>query len=279
MVSQELLEVNERLRKRKKLHEDAVKFGNFILKLGGAIIFLSFIYIFVPSSFNLPQLGSVFVGGIFLGFLMLIIGRKIIDRKTLLAPFSIEEQEFLNTIDSLEGIETFQKQGIEFSRIEAAERLSKFEKQLTEPKFEGDLWENLTNEANENMRLLKRNIEERLIPSITQSENKEDIQKAYSIIEKFAKYLLNPTVLKLKELNDSMLELEPKIEKPTSIKNFFGDYPYLRLPSIIASFVLCSFLLSYLFLKVLHISNDTAVLVGVGIFAALSTYMNILGKK
>ncbi|MDO9098726.1 MAG: hypothetical protein Q7U60_11480, partial [Candidatus Methanoperedens sp.] len=155
------------------------------------------------------------------------IGQKIIDRKALLAPFSIEEQEFLNAVVSLEDIETFQKEGIEFSRIEAATRLSEFEKQLTEPKFEDELWENLTKEANENMRLLKRNIKERLIPSITQSENKEDIQKAYSIIEKFAHYLLNPTVLELKDLNKSMSELSLYPPEKSRLIPLFG-HPYMR---------------------------------------------------
>lgn len=104
----------------------------------------------------------------------------------------------------MEDIETFQKEGSKFSRIEAAKRLSKFEKQLIEPEFKGELWENLTKEANQNMGLLKWNIKERLIPSMRQG-TEEDIKKAYSILEKFAQYLLNPTVSELKNINNMSL--------------------------------------------------------------------------
>ncbi|MDO9096576.1 MAG: hypothetical protein Q7U60_00420, partial [Candidatus Methanoperedens sp.] len=67
MVSQELSEVYERLSKRGKLHEEAIKFGNFIIKCGGALVIISIIYFFVSPTFNLPQLGKGLAGSFILG--------------------------------------------------------------------------------------------------------------------------------------------------------------------------------------------------------------------
>jgi hypothetical protein len=124
LVSQELSDAYDRLIDREDLHEEAVKFGNIIQKLGGALVIISIIYFLVTPIFNLPAGGNGLAGSFFLGLLVIIIGQKIIDRKALLAPFSIEEQEFLNVVDSLRDIEKFQKERIEFSRIEAVKRLS-----------------------------------------------------------------------------------------------------------------------------------------------------------
>jgi len=277
LVSQQLSEVYERLLKREELHEEAIKFWNFISKLGGAIIIISFIYIFVPPIFNLTPSGSVLVGGLLLGLLIYFIGQKNIDRKTLLAPFSIEEQEFLNAVDSLKNIETFQKDGIEFSRIEAAKKLSEFEEQLTEPKFENEIWESLTKEANENMRLLKQNFKERLIPSITQGKE-EEINKAYSIIEKFAKYLLNPTVSEVKDLNKSMLELNFYPPEKSRLVPFLG-HPYMRHAYFYAIFIVCG-VFAYYLSKYLGSSTDSSISNGFYVPVALiAGYMIFMVKK
>ncbi len=167
----------------------------------------------------------------------------------------------------------------EFSRIEAAKRLSKFEKQINIPTHYSDsLWDELTKDASENLHHLKQNIKERLIPSITQSGDKENIQKVHSIIEKFAEYLLNPTVVELKGLNESISKLEPKIEKATS--PFLVRYPHLRLPFSIIGFIFCGTLVSYLSVKFMNVTNDTALLAGVGVFTALcALYVGIVKSK
>ncbi|MCZ7400054.1 MAG: hypothetical protein O8C62_10355 [Candidatus Methanoperedens sp.] len=277
MVSQELLEAYERLLKRKELNEGAIKTGNLIQKLAVPIIIISFIYIIVSTTFNLPHPDIEFAGGLILAVLVSVIGQKIIDRKTHLAPFFIEEQEFLNAVDSLKYIETFQKDGIEYSRTEAAERLSKFEEQLAEPKFEGELWKNLTKEANENIRLLKQNFNERLIPSITQGK-KEEINKVSSIIEKFAKYLLNPTVSEVKDLNKSMLELNLYQPEKSRIVSFLG-HPYMRHACFLVIFIVCG-IFAYYLSKQLGSTNDSAISSGIYVPVALiAGYMIFMVKK
>ncbi len=277
LVNQELMEVYERLIKKEELHEEAIKFWNLIRNLGIALISIPIIYIFVSSTLNLPAPGNVVFGTIIIGFLTIVIGQKIIERRTVLAPFSIEEEEFLDVVQSLEDIETFQKEGFEYSRVGAADRLSAFEEELTEPEFKDELWKNLTKEANENMHLLKQNFKERLIPSITQGKE-EDINKAYLIIEKFAKYLLNPTVSEVKDLNKSMSELSSYPPEKSRLIPFFG-HPYMRHVYILIIFGVSAIFTFYLS-RYLGSTNDTAITNGFYIFGAfMAGYMALIIRK
>ncbi|MDD1745115.1 MAG: hypothetical protein LUQ20_04810, partial [Candidatus Methanoperedens sp.] len=72
-----------------------------------------------------------------------------------------------------------------------------------EPTWNGGLWEKLTKDENENLNILKKNINERLIPSIKSitKDNEEEVNKVYSNLEKLAQYLLSPTISELKNLN------------------------------------------------------------------------------
>lgn len=277
MVSQELSEAYGRLSIKAKLHKDAIKLGSFITKLGNSIIILSFIFIFVPSTLIPLEPGSMLIGGFTLGILLLYIGQKVIDRKTHLAPLSLEEQEFLNFVDSLNYIETFKKDGIEFSRIEATKILSEFVKQLKEPNFEDKLWKNLTQEANENLRLLKKNIKEKLIPCIAQGK-KGDTDKASLIIQGLAKYLLNPTVSEVKDLNKSMLELDSYPPEKSRLVPFFG-HPYMYHVYFLIFFIACG-IFAYYLSKHLGSSTDSAISNGLyATVALIAGYMICMVKK
>lgn len=282
MVSKELSDAYERLTTRRELYRKAVKPGNSLSGLGSIIFLLTLIPIipsFLQAYFKIDFLYS-FMGGILFGLLLIVIGQKINRRAPLPPKLSIEEEEFLKLVKSLKNIETYQKQGIEFLRIEAVKGPSEVERHMTEPSWSSySLWQVFTKDVNENLHLLKRNLKERLLPSITQGKE-EDIKKAYSIIEKFAKYLLNPTVSELKDLNESMSELKPVLKEKAPLIPFFERHPYTRHLSILLINGFCGFLVFHIGVNFLHVSTDNAYIAGTALFGTLTAgYMAIVTRK
>jgi len=129
-------------------------------------------------------------------------------------------------------------------------------------------------EVNENLRLLKRNLKERIIPRITQGDE-DDIKIVHAIMEEFAKCLLDPTVQKLKDLNDSMSELKPILKEKVKLIPFFDRYPKLRHGFILLINGFCGFLAFYVGINFLHVSTDTAFIAGTTLFGTLTlAYIN-----
>ena len=279
MVSEELFEINKRLEQKLQLYKKATKRGRNISKIGTIVIIFIFLYyisIFglaivdsplVSMSFNKWVDGSI-MAVFFIGLILLSIGTREEARKSQLAPFATRELFFLKIFGALNDIETYQKEGYELSRSEAAKKLAEFEEEIKEPVFVPDsLWESLTEEEYENLRLFKRNIKERLIPNITQG-NEEEIEDVHSILEKIAKYLINPTVTELSDLNKSISELKLYYEKDSLIPKLARS-PELRHAFFLIVFVSISFFISYLSKKA-GVSTDSAYIGGITLFVGLT---------
>ena len=278
MVSEELFEINKRLEQKLQLYKKATKRGRNIYKLGAIIILLALLY-YVIIALSLAGLllvksisfytwigGSII--GFFIGFLLVTIGTREKSRNAQLAPFAIRELFFLKIFGALNDIETYQKEGYGQSRRDAADKLSKFEEEIKEPVFVLDsLWESLTEEENENLRLFKRNIKERLNPNITQG-NEEEIEKVHSILEKIAKYLINPTITELDNLNKSISELKLYYKTDSLMPKLIRS-PELRHAFFIILFVSISFFISYLSKKA-GVSTDYAYIGGITLFVGLT---------
>jgi hypothetical protein len=282
MVSNELLDIYKRLNERGELFKKAIRRSNSISGLGIIILFLTIIPI-IPSIMQL-YIGMDFLSslalGIMIGLLLIVIGRIIKQRTPLPPKLSIEEEAFLKVVDSLKSLDTYLDQQIEFSRLEAAKDLSKVVKCITEPSWSSySLWERLTKEANESLRQLKRNLKEKIIPRINQGKE-EDIKMVYPIIEGIARYLLDPTASKLKELNESMSGLKPISKEKAVLIPFLDRHPYLRHCLILLVNGFCSSLVFYIGVNFLHISVDSAFIGGTTLFGTLTAgYMAVVTRK
>ena len=280
MAGKEISDSYVRLKKKHKLYKKATRRSEFILRLG--------LVIFILSLFEVPKwilgnaLGTVIddiqIGGLLFGFLLLFIGTKISQRTKKTIDFSITEEKFLEVYEALQDIETYQKDKISFSRIEAVKKLSKVERKIDEPSLESSsFWASLNKEEIENLRILKWNIKEILLPNITQG-NEEDVKKAQIIVVKFGQYILNPTFLKLEGLNKSMAELTIYSQETNRLIPLL-DHPYMRHGAFIILFAVAGFISVYLGTQV-GVSIDTSYTVGIGLFGTLTVgYMLFILKK
>ncbi len=284
LVSQEFSDAWEGLNKRREMYKDETKHGHIIRNAGIVVIAVALIYfaVFIPPSAEMATKAPPSVV-LIIGLVLLIVGIKFIER-ALTPQLSIDEEAFLNVYDSLKYIDDFLKGSSGWSRIKATKKLAKVEKKISDVQTADSngnpllLWEALIKEENINMRLLKQNLKERLLPSIIQSD-KEGLKKTYSIIEDFGKFLLNPTILELQGLNKKMSVLNPLSKKEPFI-NAFLKHPYTH--QIIASIiiVLSGVFVYYLGINILGIQKDNAFLAGtalVGTFAYI--YFTIIAKK
>lgn len=266
MVNQELVDAYKKLTIRHKLYEKAVRVGNSLVAIGGLIFFFSIIPI-TPTllaelllrlfkiSLNFYLLWA---GSILLGFILIVVGTRVNRRSPAPPKVSLREELFLKVFEALNDLDTYFKQNIEFSKVEAARKLSKIERGFYEPSSSSrTLWKELIKDRDEHLRLLKRNLKERLLPTINRG-GKEEVKKTYSITEKFAYYLLNPTVQALKDLNDSMSELPTYIEEKTSVIPFLERHPKLQFIGYELVFAFAGFIAYYAGTTSLNISIEHA---------------------
>ncbi len=280
MINENLSVSYERSKKKYEFFLKAIERGEFIKKCGTIIFIISLIMIFLSDFLKIDNnnlIGKGILLGFFSGFIIYIVGEKMRERGEKTIYFPIEEAYFLCICESLEDIESYLKNHIDPSRINAAKKLTEFEKQIREPEGKGGLWEKLTKEENENIHRFKKNINERLIPSIKQG-NEEEVKKASSILEKLAQYLLSPTISELINLNNSMLELSIySIKKPPIRFNFF--HPYMVHTYVFVIICVISYI-TYLIGIYINASIDTAYLGSIGLFGALfAAYMIFMIKK
>jgi hypothetical protein len=283
MLSKELLDVYERLNTRLELYKKATQRGNSLSGLGVIILFLSVIPI-IPSVlqeyYGIDFFYS-FAGGILFGLILIKVGQKVNERSSPPAKLSILEEMFLKVVESLKNIEAFQQQPeIKFLRDEAGKKLLKIERRLREPPSDSyPFWQGLARELNENLRLLKQNLKEKIIPRI--SEGKEDdIKTVFPIIEEFGRYLLNPTIQKLKDVNESMSGLRPILKEKAALIPFFERHPYLRHCVILLVIGSFGFLTFYVGATLLLVSTDTAYIAGTSIIGTLTVaYITIITRR
>jgi len=288
MVKQELVNTSERLDTRRKLYEKATRLGNSFIAVGALIFFFSIIPItptilkeLLFKLFGISlNFGYLWGGSIALGLILIIVGTRVNRGKPIPPKLSLTEEMFLKVFEALSDLDTYFKENIEFSKVEATKKLSKIERGLYEPSTRsGTLWTVLIKDSNEHLRLLKRNLKERLLPTISRSE-KEEVKKAYSIVEKFAEYLLNPAASVLEDLNESMSELPPYVEEKAPLIPFLERHPRLRYASLELIFGLIGFAVYYIGIEFLNISTDNAYIAGTALFGTLTAgYMAIVVRK
>jgi hypothetical protein len=281
MVKQELVEVYEKLDIRRKLYQKATRLGNSFIAVGFLIFFSSIVPV-TPSilsvllfrlfgiTFNDVSFRYLWLGCGLLGFSLIMIGIKLNKRTPIPPRLSVNEEEFLNVFESLNDLDTYFKEKIEFSKVEAIKKLSRVENHFYEPSSSSrSLWKALSKDRDEDLHLLKRNLKQKLIPTIKQGGIKE-IKKAYSIIEKIAAYLLNPTDTALKALNDSMSELSSYVEEKAPPIPFFERHPKLRYAGVEFIFAFVGFVAYYTGTVFLNISTEHAYYLAWGIWATLT---------
>ena len=284
MVKSELFEAYMMLYKKRDAHEKATRLSNFISSLGFFIFYLSiipFLPAFLQVLLNIELL-YIWAACLVVGFLLLIVGQRITAKNLLLAPsLSPNEKVFLNVYDTLSKLDNYcNNDGIEFSRVEAKRCLSKVEKALKEPARNTNyLWKALTKDIDEELRLLKRNIKEVILPTLSKGK-KEDVEKVYSFIEKLAFYFLNPTLTSLKDLNEAVPKLPSFEEKRFTLISFLERYPKLRYACIEFIIVFISFIVYYIGVGFLNISVDNAYIAATATFGTLTAgYVTILTRK
>lgn len=264
MVKRELKEAYEKLIKKRELYGKRPSLGNSLIGLG----FLIFVFSLLPLipiilSELLLRIFGVIVdiiplvfGGAAFGLILVWIGIKV--NKKIPAPPSLSpaEEEFLNVYETLENLDTYLNEKVEFSKNEAIKKLSKVERRIYEPSStSGSLWKELTKDRDEGLHLLKQNLKERLLPTINQG-GIEETEKTYPIIEKFAEYLLNPTTLTVKKLNESISKLPSPHVEVTPLIPFFRRHPKLRYAGIEFIFGLVSVTAYYTGTNFLNLSLD-----------------------
>lgn len=288
MIKQELVDAYQRLNTKRELYKKATRLGNSLFGVGALIFFFSMIpitpVILEKLLFLIFRISLDFFllwgGTTLFGFILIMIGTKV-NRRTPAPPkLSVNEEKFLKVFEILSSLDIYSKQNIEFSRVEAAKKLSKIERDIYEPSTSsGRLWKALTKDRVENLRLLKRNLKEKLYPAINQG-GKEEIKKAYSIIEKFAEYLLNPTASALEELNESTAELPTRVEEKPSLVPFFERHPKLRHAGFELVFIFIGYVAYHMGVRFLNIPIEQLYYLAWIIWATLTAgYMSIVMRK
>lgn len=279
---QELLDArHERIEKR-KFYKEETRLGRYIQYIG--LIFLAiFIVILIYSGvfFGVPIIVTFWEKILFfIGILLLIVGIGLIKRASQ-SDLSIDEEAFLDVCESLGYIDRYLKtEKKEWLRKKASEKLSEVVDNIDEPVYHNEipiLWESITKEQTKNVLLLKQNFNEKLLPSITKGYG-EDLEKAYSIIEQFGKFLLNPTNLELQVINKSMSELKTYKKETVSVlhaldklQKHFDSHPNMRFLPTAVAFAFCGALVSYLSIRFGQVTMDTALNVGSLVFLGLCT--------
>lgn len=279
MEDKELLDIYESLNKKLESSKKAKnRLLSYTSKIGIIIIISTFIPV-IPSileEYFEINFGYSYLGGLLFGSLLIMVSHYL--GRPWPPKVSINEHEFLKVVDSLKDIETYQKEKIDFSRFEAAKKLSKVERQIREPKtLENLIWNALMKENIDCLHQFKLNFKERLLPNLIRGKD-EDLKKTIFIIEKFAKYLYNPTISELKDLNKYMSEMNKYPPEESQLKNIFR-HPYMTHLYVLISLIGSGWFVFYLGIKV-GASIDTAYMVGIALFGTLAAaYLALIIRK
>jgi len=286
MVKQELMTEYEKLSTRQRLYQESIRYVNIFIGIGGLLFFLSIIPI-APAIlqellfrfFNILY-DFYFLWGlcIIISFILIGIGSWINKRRVAPPELSPRESMFLKAIDAIKDIETYLNQEIEFSKIQAIKKLSQIERKLYEPSRTKSLWKDLTKNTEDELRDLKNNLKDRLIP-VLKSGGEEEIQQLHPILEDFAKYLLHPDTSAIKELNNKLRKLPTAITREITIP-LFEKYPRLRHVLYEICFAVAGYVAYRIGIDLIHISNEHAYYVGCLIWVTLTAaYMGGILKK
>lgn len=278
MIKQELKDAHGRLTEKRKFYKKETRLGNSLAVLGVLIFAFSFIL--------LKFFGAKLLGITAFGVILVYIGGKVNNRRILVPlRLSATEEEFLKVFEALHDLDTYFNKRIDFSKIEAARKISKFERSIHDPTSVQTLWKELTKDRDEHLPLLKQNLRERLLPIINWGRE-EEIKRAFPIIEKIAEYLLNPTASVLEDLNELMSELPTCKKEKVPLIPFFERYPkLLRYASVellvgLLIVLVISFVAYYIGVKFLNTSIGSAYTAAAGLLGALIVvYVTIVMRK
>ena len=273
MVSVDLAEVYEKLIKKKELYERATRVSNVIITFGALVFFLTCIPIIplILGYFLKIDLHHSYLGGLSCGVILAIVGGKLKKRSPLPPSLSPEEKEFIKIFDALKNLDTYfeDEKEFEFAKFEAAKILSKIERDLYKPSNSDRLWDALTKEIDEKLKLLKHNLREKLIPTLRKG-GKDEVRKVYPILENLARYFLEPSTFKLDDVNRLMLELPAYKEEKESVTPFFERYPYSRHVIAFSLILIIGGITFLLGISFLNISIESAYIAATTITGTLS---------
>lgn len=281
MVNKKLLETCDSLNKKNEIYKKATKQPYYIIFLLGLIILLLSLIPFLPillsGFFGINLLYSIAIG-LFFGLLLMAISLRFGHILPLPPKLSINELEFFKVIESLKDIENYQKEKINFSKTQAAKKLSKIEKRIkAPPRNDYSLWKALMKENIDSLGRFKFYFKKRLIPNLIKG-NDENLIEVSAIIEKFAKFLVDPTLSQLKEINEKMSELNEFPSEESQLKLFI-IHPYMKHAYILIFFIICGCSVYLLGLRV-GASIDTSYTVGIGLFGTLiAGYLVLIFSK
>lgn len=288
MVRQELLDAYEKLTRRENLYEKATRKGNSLIRFG-FIIFVFSVIPFIPAVLrqiilelfgkDIDAILLIFGGMIFSGVLI-YVGAEVNKRTPAPERLSATEENFIKAVNALTDLDTYIKEGIEFSKVEAAKKVSKIERALRDPASASrTLWKDLTKDRDEFLNLLKQSIKEKLLPAINRGE-KESISQAYSTLEALAIYLLNPTPKGLEDLNKLLSVLPTYREEKVSLIPFLKRHPILRFICLESIFGLGSWVTYNVGISLLKVSVDNAFITAITLFGTLTAgYMAIIATR
>lgn len=275
MVDKQLFDIYEELNKKQELSKIDRKRIVYYINLMGLIIIIFTIIPIIPiileTYFEINFLIS-FVAGLFFGLIVLNVSHDI---GSPWAPrFYILDDIFMKVFESLNDIEIKTKH----SRIVAARKLSKIERRLSglenhEHLFLGALMK----EDIDCLNRLKLNFKERLIPNLIEGDD-EDLNEVYFIIEKFAKYLRNPTISQLNDLNEHMSKLNTYPPEESHLKMIF-KHPYIKDLCVLILIISVGYSVFHFGLRI-DTTIDTAYDAGIWTIGTLITsYLTLIKKK
>lgn len=254
--------------KQKRSKKDSKRIMYYINLIGFIIVLFSaipIIPIILEETFEISFILSYVIGLIF-GIILVNVSNHI---GSPWAPkLSLIEKNILIIIESLKCIESYNNDKDKFSIFEASRKLSKVERQLDGPPRNYRFWSALMKEDIGCLSLLKLNFRNRLIPNLIRG-NDEDLNQVYFIIEKFAKYLLNPTISQLKELNVQMSKLNTYPPEESKLKTIFR-HTYLKHFCVVILIISTGYFVFNIGLTI-GASIDTAYIVGIGFIGTLVT--------
>ena len=269
MIDKELSISFDRFKKKQEFSKkDSKRIMYYINKIGSIILLFSvipIIPIILEEAFEISFILSYVIGLIF-GIILVKVSNHI--GSPWPPRLSLIEKNFIIIIESLECIKEYYENGVEFSRVGAARKLSKVERQLNGPTNDYRFWGALMKEDIDCLSQLKLNFRNRLIPNLIRGDD-EDLNQVYLILKKFAKYLLNPTISQLKELNVHISKLNTYPPKESQLKTIFR-HTYLQHFYVLIILSSAGYFVFNIGL-IIGASIDNAYLAGVGSFGTILT--------
>jgi len=278
----EIKREEQRISRRREAYREAARPGTSMIGLGILMFFASPTILAVLTErlfgLNYWQGTPLFMG---LSFIIIILG-VIINRKRGAYLYSLKEEEelFLDVCLAMRKLNDYLEDKLEISRSTALKKINRVVKVISR-------WHDVTrsrsapeilrSEYLEPLRTFKENLESRLVFAVRHGDE-EDLRVSANLLQELAKFLLNPKINKLKQLNKLLCSLPPATTAPKL--RLWEKYPSLRHIMALMGCVSSGVAVSFLCMKCLPITTDTAVYSGINVSIGLiSAYAIITARK